>query len=188
MGKKKRLEQKEFTEAVKWIRPWMDPQTFQGLVEVSERPWLRQWYCRRGEIGLEALLEGSKTSARDWDALKIMVTEDLQRGDRVLPPALAEWVVDQIEGKAKRPTRRGPEPSQGAEPRREYIAEMIAAVCARFDTYATRKGGEPACCPAAPYGAPKGTPDGGSAADVVGEAFGIGYKTVERAWRARPHN
>ena len=124
---------------------------------------------------LQRLLVGSGETRLAWDSVSLIAQELLRAGE-ALPAELAEWVADVLEGKHPRPSK-GALPTRGRD-RQIYLA--VAHVAERFDLKPTRRrkpieGGElPICCA-----------EGGSACDVVGAAYGVGYKAAERAWVER---
>ena len=127
---------------------------------------------------LPMLLRLSREDRQTWDAVSVIGQRELRSG-KPLSPELAEWVADVLEGKHKRPAKRGPD--RHANLLRDW--RVVAAVQVLVDCgfRATRntekkglRDGGKACAA------------GGSGCDVVGEAIGLGYKAVERIWLACP--
>ena len=127
---------------------------------------------------LPVFLRLSREDRQAWDAVSAIAQQEL-RSSKPLSPELAEWVADVLEGKHKRPAKRGPD--RHANILRDW--RVVAAVQVLVDCgfRATRnsekkglRDGGKACAA------------GGSGCDAVGEAFGLGYKAVERIWLACP--
>ena len=127
---------------------------------------------------LPMLLRLSREDRQTWDAVSAIAQRELRSG-KPLSPELAEWVADVLEGKHKRLAKRGPD--RNANLLRDW--RVVAAVQVLVDRgfRATRnsekkglRDGGKACAA------------GGSGCDAVGEAFGLGYKAVERIWLACP--
>ena len=127
---------------------------------------------------LPVLLRLSRESLQTWDAVSAIAQRELRSG-KPLSPELAEWVADVLEGKHKRPAKRGPDRDANLARNLWVVAAVQVLVDRGFR--ATRNS------------AKKGLRDGGkscaaggSGCDAVGEAFGLGYKAVEQIWFACP--
>ena len=172
----------------------MDEATFLSYVEFVRRSFVdykrdlwetpaKRWAYEykslpEGACGgfLQGLISGSGETKLEWDSVSLIVQELLREGDP-LPAELAEWVADVLEGKRSRPTTGG----QTKSGRDRMIYLVVYHVADRFKLKPTRRWAQgwgqnvlPDCCA-----------EGGSACDVVGAAFGVKYKTAERAWNER---
>ena len=171
----------------------MDEATFQGYVEFArlnfadykrdlwKEPAKGRAYSYRilppdgrGDF-LSGLIEGSGETKLEWDSVSLIAQELLREGEP-LPAELAEYVADVLEGKRPRPNK-GP---MATSRRDATIFLAVDHVAQRFHLNPTRRRKPverealPHCCA-----------EGGSACDVVGAAFGVGYKVAERAWDQR---
>ena len=115
-------------------------------------------------VELPMLLRLSREDRQVWDAVSAIAQQEL-RSSKPLSPELAEWVADVLEGKHKRPAKRGPD--RHANLLRDW--RVVAAVQVLVDCgfRATRnsekkglRDGGKACAA------------GGSGCDAVGEAIG----------------
>lgn len=113
---------------------------------------------------LRELIERSSEAKLYWDAVSLMAQEALRSG-LPLPRDLSVWTADVLAGDR-------PRPSKGAQTTRARDVLMYLAVNDLrngFGLSATRNPTSP------PW----------SGCDVVAEAWGFDYKTVERAWAKR---
>ena len=126
---------------------------------------------------LRELIGLSRIDKYMWDAVRLIAQEHLTRGDP-LPVPLAEWIehvlVDQCFRLGREKLR--PRPRTG---RRMVFRDLV--MCWAIESLGaqgympTRSGGRRMACA-----------EGGSACDIVGKAFGIGYKYAEEIWALRP--
>ena len=123
-------------------------------------------------------IDESETSRDTWDGLNRMVQHYL-RERRTLPHELADWAADALDSMMTEPAKR-PRPRKNTEDvarRRVEIYLGVNHLVEFHDLYPTRGlNGLPGCCA-----------EGGTACDVVGAAFGLNYKAVEKIWNARDH-
>ena len=122
---------------------------------------------------LKGLIAQSTTDKFAWEALKRIAAIHLRKRDP-LPWVLCEWLADMLEGDRRQP-RTGS--NKAVEHMRIYLS--VREVVETEGLLATRSIGPEHCCA-----------EGGSACDVVGAAFGTGYKNVEKIWgkwRPRRH-
>ena len=125
---------------------------------------------------LPMLLLLSREDRQTWDAVSAIAQRELRSG-KPLSPELAEWVADVLEGKHKRLAKRGPDQNANLVRNWRVVAAVQVLVDRGFratrnsEKKGLRDGGK--ACAA-----------GGSGCDAVGEAFGLGYKAVERIWLA----
>ena len=110
------------------------------------------------------LIERSKDSKLEWDAVSLIAQETLRAGEQ-LPQDLADWVADVLAGDRPRPTT-GP---QTTSYRNFLFCLAIRHLQHEFGLTPTRNE----------------TSDTDSGCDVVAEAAGVRYKTVESAWSRR---
>ncbi len=125
---------------------------------------------------LRSRIAESRTSRDTWDALNRMVQHYL-RERRNLPEEMADRAADALDGMVTTPAKR-PRPPKSTEDiasRRVEIYLGVYHLVELYDLYPTRGlNGLPKCCA-----------EGGTACDVVGAAFGLNYKAVEKIWNAR---
>ena len=121
-------------------------------------------------------IDESETSRDTWDGLNRMVQHYL-RERRTLPHELAAWTADALDGMVTTPAKR-PRPPKSTEDtarRRVEISLGVYHLVRCYDLHPTRGlNGLPECCA-----------EGGTACDVVGAAFGLNYKAVEKYWTER---
>ena len=113
---------------------------------------------------LGELIDRSGSAKLAWNAVSLIAQDALRSGEP-LPPHLAEWTADVLAGARPRPTK-------GAQTTQERQVRMYLAVYdlrQRFGLRPTRNETSP----------PR------SGCDVVAEAWGVNYKTVEGAWAER---
>ena len=124
-------------------------------------------YHAKAAHSLEHLEKALKNpDAHDFD-IAVATAADMLRADVRLPDWLASFTADVLEGKRKRPTRRGPDPD--AKFLRDYTAAYaVSLVSGRFNVpaYTNNVLSEKA-----------------TAADIVAEATGIGLQAVIKAYR-----
>ena len=118
---------------------------------------------------LRLALHFSEENGAAWDAVNIIAQQHLRSGP--MPRELAEWIADRLEGKRKRPTKRGLSPDTNAV-RDMLIASAVQAL--------VNRGFRPTRNTAS--GSGYASEEGGSACDAVGVAFGMGHKAVEKVW------
>ena len=125
------------------------------------------------ELKLRELIDLSRINKYMWDAVNLIAQEHLARGDP-LPDSLAEWIehvlVDQYIQSQKEKLRRRPAKGHRLVVRDRMMCLAIESLVAR-GFKPIRKGGEAMACA-----------EGGSACDIAGAAFFIGYKHVEDIW------
>ena len=92
------------------------------------------------------------------------IAQALLREGRTLPPVLAVWVADVLEGKRRKPAKGGD---------RLGGRDLLIQACVAFITI---EGGIPAT---------RSSPKGKSACDAAAEVWCLSYEAVERIWRAR---
>ena len=121
-------------------------------------------------------IDESGTSRDTWDGLNRMVQHYL-RERRTLPHELAAWTANALDGMVTTPAKR-PRPPKSTEDtarRRVEISLGVYNLAKLHSLFPTRGlNGLPGCSAA-----------GGSACDVVGAAFGLNYKAVEKIWNER---
>ena len=123
------------------------------------------------EFRPEALIQKSKTDTFEWEILKELTLGCLDKGIRP-PDDLIEWLVDVLDGKLQRPTRKQPDLKIHFR-----NAGAVYAVQALVDMgwQASRsKNGQPKCCS-----------EGGSAVDAVGHVLNLGFSTTDNIWSKR---
>lgn len=145
---------------------------FRGYVdEALESPRAKDAIA---EMMVEPLMEAAnnpeKCDANNYDILVSLAAQELRRFDPdsccvPIQPWLAQFAADVLEGKRKRPTKRGPD-KYGNFSRNYCYARAVSAVAERFEIpkYAT---GEPLNKP--------------TAAEVIAEAAGCKPDTVINA-------
>ena len=121
-------------------------------------------------------IDESETSRDTWDGLNRMVQHYL-RERRTLPHELADWAADALDSMMTEPAKR-PLPRKNTEDIARRRVEIYLSVYHLVKLYGldpTRglKGLNQCCA------------EGGSACDVVGAAFGLNYKAVEKVWDER---
>ena len=125
---------------------------------------------------LRAAITESETSRDMWDALNGLA-QDYLRKRRPLPDDLADWAADALDSTVNQPAKR-PRPARGTEDaarKRLEIWLSVRHLVMLYDLNPTRGlNGLPECCA-----------EGGTACDVVGAAFGLNYKAVEKIWNER---
>ena len=171
----------------------MDRQRFEELVEavrqgpVSYRPDLRDdpakgkacFYASapkqtRAEH-LDELIADAERNKYAWDALKWCAEAHL-RTREPMPDILADWLADVLADTLAGRKERRPAKGSSTELKARSIYLAVYHVAQRFGLKPTRNSepaGGMACA------------EGGSACDVVGKAFGVGYKAAEAAWLGR---
>ena len=123
------------------------------------------------ERNLRELIGMSRINKYMWDAVNLIAQEHLARGDP-LPRPLADWIervlVDQcLQSKEE---KLCPRPRKG---KRTAVRDRV--ICAAIESLvaqgypAMRSGGSGMACA-----------EGGTACDIVGKAFNIGYKHTEK--------
>ena len=119
----------------------------------------------------DRLIAYSDADSAAWDGVNVIAQQRLRNGEH-LTGNLAAWVADRLEGKRKRPAKRGPNPGTNDTRNRaviysvQYLHQHLGMNAMRNNT----SGGPRACV------------EGGSACDVVGKVFGLNYKAVEKIW------
>ena len=164
--------------ATSWDSPMNDP-TFEEMVELVREHYidddpttpaesLRNFYPSTvGELRtnlLTGLIERSEDSKLEWDAVALIAQQALRSGEQ-LPQALADWVADVLVGDRPRPTK-------GAQAKAARDFRWRLAICHlqnAFGLAPTRNE----------------TSNADSGCDVVAEAAGAKYKTVEAVWSGR---
>ena len=130
---------------------------------------------QRGPYLCNCIAESS-ASRSTWDALNRMVQHYLHER-RQLPDELAGWAADALDSMVNKPARR-PRPPKGTEDAARRKVEIYLSIYHLVKLYGldpTRGlSGRPECCA-----------EGGSACDIVGAAFGLNYKAVEKIWNER---
>ena len=128
----------------------------------------------REDLLLE-LIVCSEEVKEAWDSLSL-IAQGLLLERKPLPPELADWLVQALEGTRPQPTSRGKEPY--ANFFRNSAIVLAVSFLSRDNIRATRSGGgPPECC----Y-------EGGSACDAVGLAVAEiyeeprSYKSIEGIW------
>ena len=125
---------------------------------------------------LERFVAWSETKKEYWDAVHLLARRQLRRGNP-LPTALAHWIRDVLadQGVKRQKDKARPRPGKGRREaeRDRMIRSAIDNLVARGYTEmrSGRKGNLPEACA-----------EGGSACDIAGAAFGLGYKNTERVW------
>ena len=128
-------------------------------------------------FNLRELIDLSRIDRYMWDAVRLIAQEHLTRGDP-LPVPLAKWIEHVLEDQSVRLRREKlrPRPRTG---RRVVFRDLV--MCWAIESLGaqgympTRSGGRRMACA-----------EGGSACDIVGKAFGKGYKYAEEIWALRP--
>ena len=150
----------------------MDKPSFEKAVELAmqyreqaEAGWQQGATERPSEMMmLGFLIQTSATSRSDWDAVNLIAQQHLRNG-APLPGMLASWVADVLAKKRKRPTQRGQPPKKKRNGTIVHVLKKLQEV----GFHPTRN---------------NEAPEHRSGCDVVAEAFGLKYKTVESVWRA----
>ena len=119
---------------------------------------------------LKVLIESPENPKEAWNALNLMAQE-LLRVETRLPPRLAHWIADRLDGKRPR-SARGADKYGTRDLLIQVTIERMAAVLGLPPTRARSKGDHAG--------------DGESVCDAVGEVWGLGYKAVEGIWNERP--
>ena len=182
----------------------MDEATFKAHVQrvepirlvyehMNSRTWaeaVAQWCCNVDSEDdrsrrLARLIPLSKQDACAWDTLSLIAQRTL-RDHEQLPKELYDWVADVLEDATKRPRppvneKNRPQPSRnGNDPSRNRMRdiniELAVGVLDADGVRPTRRNTKAGATPSAA---------GGSGCDIVGEAFGMNYKAVEKVWTAR---
>ena len=131
---------------------------------------------------LGMLLRAERTSARAWRCVKLIACDLLDSGDE-LPPALRAWLSAYVKGLRPQPPRREPDVHHYRD---SLIVTAIGALVGRGYTPATRHHNKPlypSGMRRCDYG--RACEQGGSIADAVGEAFGMGLDSVRGVWDNR---
>ena len=117
-----------------------------------------------------ALIDRSKVSRTYWDAAKLVAYQLRRRGES-LPPELNDWAVDAFTWIRPRSVARGRDPYENTQ--RDWLIYVVVKKLEAVGFHATRNKAT---------GDAKGTAcaKGGTACDAVGQAFGLGYKAVEK--------
>ena len=166
------MDDDRYQKAVEAAREHKEEYAHLESVPVSELE--ARYYLEQGGIVLAAFVEmlideKVRRPQQAWDTL-IFIAEALLRESKRLPIRLARWVADVLAGKKKRPRKD----DSGTIARDLLIQDAVGRLVAEFDLKPTRNSGL------------KLNAGGGqSACDAVGEARGLGYKTVERIWNQR---
>ena len=129
---------------------------------------------------IPGLIEPSREGSLEWDTLSLVAQVLLRNGDK-LPDELASWVADVLEdtARSKAEEKRRPRPIPRGRPRanwwRDHAIAYIVYGLVRQGFKATRNKPIKKPCP-----------EGCSACDVVGVAFGFKkYRTVATVWDQR---
>lgn len=151
-------------EVVKLIQEGAEhltPATMTDYTVTWYRADARTWK-ERGVWQLRAL-HFSKEDRGTWDALYIIARWHLRSGV-AMTPELAEWIADRLEGKLRRPSKRGPSPKTVRD---KVIASTVQALVDRAGFRPTRNNAS----------------EVRSACDAVAEALGyVTHKAVEKVW------
>ncbi len=119
----------------------------------------------------------SETSRQVWDAIARMA-RDYLRKRRPLPDELADWAADALDSMVNKPAKRPRPPKGAADDAVRRKVEICLGVYHLVQLYGLKPtrglNGLPQCCA-----------EGGTACDVIGAAFGLNYKAVERIWNER---
>lgn len=115
------------------------------------------------EQELKTVIELSATSKLEWDITCRIAQRALYQGEQ-LPPDLAQWTADVLAEKRKRPGK-----GSKTIARDMIFCIAVADLRDRFGLTPTKNSAT----------------QGDSACDIIAEASGFGYKTVERAWALR---
>ena len=129
----------------------------------------------RGQY-LRDRIDESETSRDTWDGLNRMV-QDYLRERRNLPEELADWAAGALDSMLATPAKRPrpPKSTEDAARRRVEIYLSVYHLVKLHSLFPTRGlNGLPKCCAR-----------GGTACDVIGAAFGLNYKAVEKIWNER---
>ena len=125
--------------------------------------WLRQW------------IDESRTDKNSWDTLNLIAQEFLRRGG-LLSPELAGWVAEVLAEIRPRP------PKGKRETRRNE--RMLNAVIYLIDEHKLKPTRRPRERKMATQDPRRCHAEGGTASDVVGKAFGVGFSVVRGVWDA----
>lgn len=192
-GKESMMDEKQFREAVEWVRHWFGWQLIpypDGRPPVVTQLYERSRVVgiasdiRDGHLGLEAVIERSraKGGTQEWDGLALLSQWLLHQGDP-LPAALSRWLAAVLAGSAPRQAK-SQRPSATA--RQIVVIDAIEWAIRAFDVQPTRSNAAtyPQCCF-----------EQGSGCDIVGFALGDhmaewrsvppSYKTIESLWLRR---
>ena len=163
----------------------MDRPSFEEAVQIAERhraaleaagstsaEQIARTHRRPEMFG--ALIDRSKVSRTYWDAAKLVAYQLRRRGES-LPPELNDWAVDAFTGIRPRSVARGRDPYENTQ--RDWLIYVVVKKLEAVGFHATRNKAT---------GDAKGTAcaKGGTACDAVGQAFGLGYKAVEKIWES----
>ena len=144
---------------------------------VSRPVMLAQAYRLMGDSGsewLRDLLLESRTEPGAWDTMRTIAA--LGGGDGAPAPELVEWLDIRRPGKAA--WARDPHVNRTRD------AAVLVTVTA-LSEQGYRPIMRPWYRPPAPHDYGKACKAGESVCDVVGDAFKLGYKNVERIWTGR---
>ena len=143
---------------------------------------IAKYYRRRSDRDeyLGSLISNSRDSPGAWDGLRL-IAEQHRQAREPIPRELQLWLIDVVMERAPR-SRRDPYPN---EARDDMIAGCVLVLVLLDGFNATRsrvtrtirKNGR-----AGDAGA------GDSACDVVGQEFGLSYKTIEAIWTQSFHH
>lgn len=129
------------------------------------------------EQNLRELIGMSRVNKYKWDAVSLIAQEHLASGDP-LPRPLADWIervlADQYARSQKEKLCPRPRTGRRNALRDRVICLAIERLVARGYPDIRRGGSRMACA------------EGGTACDIVGNAFYIGYKRAEEIWLLRP--
>lgn len=148
-----------------------------------------QWYEEHGERREDLLRELIGCSGKFTAAWAVVnrIAQDYLRTRRPLPPELADWLANVLDGTGRRPKPRRKDPCDNANRNHEIVTAISYLVgqglhpTRNIARFIAKKGQDyPKCCW-----------QGGSACDAVGgalkEVYGesLGYKSIERIWTER---
>ena len=169
------MDDAKFNELVKEIRDRFHEVDELQPAEVNRRVFMYVYpaFYEARQTWLQGWIDESRTDKHSWDTLCLIAQDFLRRG---LPPpgGLRDWVADVLAnnrprpGKGKREARRD-----------DRIVSAVIHLMDHYNLNAIRRTTErqmatqdPRYCNA----------EGGTACDVVGKAFDVGFSVARNAW------